>query len=111
MGNIGAAEIRSFSAIGDTINLAARLQTYAAEGSVVIGASTYALIREEVIVRPLGAPLLKGKTQPVEVYELLGLRDGAGADRAAGEGRYAATGAISIDATIETDEFVADSPR
>lgn len=111
VGNIGAAEIRSFSAIGDTINLAARLQTYAAEGSVVIGASTYALIREEVIVRPLGAPLLKGKTQPVEVYELLGLRDGAGADRAAGEGRYAATGAISIDATIETDEFVADSPR
>jgi adenylate cyclase len=31
VGNIGAAEIRNFSAIGDTINLAARLQTYAAE--------------------------------------------------------------------------------
>jgi len=77
VGNIGAAEIRSFSAIGDTINLAARLQTYAAEGSVVIGASTYDLIRELAIVRPLGAPHLKGKTQPVEVYELLGLRNGA----------------------------------
>ncbi|HZC32820.1 MAG TPA: hypothetical protein VE640_06000, partial [Candidatus Bathyarchaeia archaeon] len=56
----------------------ARLQTFAAEGSVVIGASTYSLIRELAIVRPLGRPHLKGKTQPVDVYELLGLRNGAG---------------------------------
>jgi len=75
VGNIGAAEIRNFSAIGDTTNLAARLQTYAAEGSVVIGASTYELIREQAIVRPLGSPELKGKSQAVEVYELVGLRD------------------------------------
>ena len=75
VGNIGAAETRNFSAIGDTTNLAARLQTYAAEGTVVIGASTYALIRERAVVRPLGSPRLKGKSQPVEVYALLGLRD------------------------------------
>jgi len=87
VGNIGAAEIRSFSAIGDTINLAARLQTYAAEGSVVIGASTYYLIRDDAIVRPLGTPALKGKMQPVEVYELLGLRDGAGSGAARFTGR------------------------
>jgi class 3 adenylate cyclase len=85
VGNIGAAEIRSYSAIGDTINLAARLQTYAAEGSVVIGASTCDLIREQAIVRPLGSPQLKGKSQPVEVYELLGLRKGAGSASAEGE--------------------------
>jgi class 3 adenylate cyclase len=76
VGNIGAAEVRNFSAIGDTTNLAARLQTYAPQGSVVISASTYALIREDSIVRPLGVPELKGKSEPVEVYELLGLRDG-----------------------------------
>jgi len=78
VGNIGAAEIRNFSALGDTTNLAARLQTYAAEGSVVIGAGTYDLIREQAIVRPLGTPQLKGKSMPVEVYELLGLRNGVG---------------------------------
>jgi class 3 adenylate cyclase len=33
VGNIGAEEMRNFSAIGDTANLAARLQTYAAEGT------------------------------------------------------------------------------
>jgi len=78
VGNIGAAEIRNFSALGDTTNLAARLQTYAAEGSVVIGAGTYELIREQAVVRPLGSPQLKGKSKPVEVYELLGLADGPG---------------------------------
>ncbi|MGZ4166716.1 MAG: adenylate/guanylate cyclase domain-containing protein [Solirubrobacteraceae bacterium] len=78
VGNVGAAEIRTFSAIGDTTNLAARLQTYAAEGTVVIGASTYDLIRAQAIVRPLGSPELKGRSQTVQVYELLGLRAGVG---------------------------------
>jgi class 3 adenylate cyclase len=78
VGNIGAAEIRNFSAIGDTTNLAARLQTFAPEGSVVIGASTYERIREHAVVRALGSPELKGKSLAVEVYELLSLRDGAG---------------------------------
>jgi class 3 adenylate cyclase len=44
------------------------------EGSVVIGASTYDLIRDHVVVRELGSPALKGKSRAVEVYELLGLR-------------------------------------
>lgn len=76
VGNIGAAEIRTFSAIGDTTNLAARLQTYAPQGSVVISASTHDLIRDRAIVRALGAPELKGKSLTVEVFELVGLRDG-----------------------------------
>ena len=74
VGNIGAAEIRNFLAIGDTTNLAARLQSYAPEGSVVIGASTHDLISEFAVVRALGSPALKGKSQAVEVYELIGLR-------------------------------------
>jgi class 3 adenylate cyclase len=79
VGNIGAADIRNFLAIGDTTNLAARLQTYAPEGSVVIGAQTYELIRDIAEVRSLGTPALKGKSEAVEVYELLGLRDDLGA--------------------------------
>jgi len=85
VGNIGAAEIRNYSAIGDTTNLAARLQTWAAEGSVVISASTYNLIKEWAIVRPLGSPELKGKSIPVEVYQLVGLRETVVPDVAADE--------------------------
>lgn len=75
VGNIGAAQMRNYSAIGDTTNLAARLQTWAPEGSVVMGAGTYQLVREHVIVRPMGSPELKGKSVAVEVYELVGLRE------------------------------------
>jgi class 3 adenylate cyclase len=78
VGNIGAAQIRNFLAIGDTTNLAARLQTYAAEGSVVISASTLERIGDRAVVRSLGAPALKGKRLPVEVYELLGLGEPEG---------------------------------
>jgi len=74
VGNIGTAEVRNFSALGDTTNLAARLQTYAPVGSVVIGARTYELIRDVADVRSLGTPELKGKSEAVEVYELVGLR-------------------------------------
>ena len=74
VGNIGAARMHTFSAVGDTINLAARLQTYATEGTVVIGARTYEHIRAEAVVRSLGVPSLKGKSDPVEVYELIRLR-------------------------------------
>jgi class 3 adenylate cyclase len=52
---------------------------------VVIGVSTYDLIRDQAVVRPLGSPRLKGKSEPVEVFELLGLRDGAGSASAVGE--------------------------
>jgi len=74
VGNIGAPQMRNFLAIGDTTNLAARLQTFAPEGSVVIGESTYALIRDHAVVRELGSPALKGKSRPVAVYELLEVR-------------------------------------
>jgi class 3 adenylate cyclase len=81
VGNIGAAQIRNFLAIGDTTNLAARLQTYAPVGSVVISANTYEQIRGQAVVRRLGIPELKGKSQAVEVYQLVDLRPTAGADR------------------------------
>ena len=76
VGNVGSAELRSFTAIGDTTNLAARLQTYAAPGSVVLGERTRQLLGDVADVIPLGTPQLKGKAFPVKVYELRGLREG-----------------------------------
>jgi adenylate cyclase len=73
VGNIGAQEQRSFAVIGDTSNLAARLQTLAEPGQVVIGPGTYAAIRDRADVEPLGAVELKGKREPVEAYLLRGI--------------------------------------
>jgi len=74
VGNIGSAELHNFLAIGDTTNLAARLQSFAPAGSVVMGQQTYDLVHDSVEVRQLGTPDLKGKSIPTEVYELIGLR-------------------------------------
>jgi class 3 adenylate cyclase len=74
VGNIGSPEIRNFTAIGDTTNLAARLETAARPGQVVIGEATYRQIREVAAVEPLGSLTVKGKREPVRAYSLTGLR-------------------------------------
>ena len=70
VGNVGSEEFRNFVAHGDTVNLAARLQTGAQAGQVVISSSTYALIRDLARVRPLGRFSVKGKSEEVEAFVL-----------------------------------------
>jgi adenylate cyclase len=72
IGNVGALEQRSFTAIGDTTNLAARLQGEAEPGQVVIGATTAAELTG-AILEPLGALDLKGKSEPVQAFRLVRL--------------------------------------
>ena len=73
VGNVGSAEMHNFLAIGDATNVAARLQSFAPPGSVVVGQKTYDLVRGCVDARPLGTPDLKGKSVPTEVFELIGI--------------------------------------
>lgn len=73
VGNVGSAEQRSFTAIGDTTNLAARLQAEADPGQVVIGSATLSALGDGALVRPLGGLDLKGKSEPVEAFVLLQL--------------------------------------
>jgi class 3 adenylate cyclase len=70
IGNVGSAERRSFTAIGDTTNLAARLQAQAQAGQVVIGAATLAAVGTAAHVTALGPLELKGKAEPVEAFVL-----------------------------------------
>jgi class 3 adenylate cyclase len=70
VGNIGSEELRNYVAHGDAVNLAARLQTGAIAGQVVISAPTYALIRDLATVRSLGRFSVKGKSEEVEAFVL-----------------------------------------
>jgi adenylate cyclase len=72
IGNVGALEQRSFTAIGDTTNLAARLQAEAEPGKVVIGATTAGEL-PGAILEPLGPLELKGKSEPVQAFRLVRL--------------------------------------
>lgn len=70
LGNVGAGPQRSFTAIGDTTNVAARLQTSARPGRILIGATTYEAVRAVVPTRPIGELELKGKPEPVPAFEV-----------------------------------------
>jgi class 3 adenylate cyclase/tetratricopeptide (TPR) repeat protein len=56
---------------GDAVNVAARLEQAASAGEVLIGAETRLLVRDAVVVEPVEALVLKGKSQPVDAYRLL----------------------------------------
>jgi predicted ATPase/class 3 adenylate cyclase len=58
-------------ATGDTVNVAARLEQAAPAGEVMIGESTYRLVRDAVEVVPVELLELKGKLEPVPAYRLL----------------------------------------
>ncbi len=67
-----------YTVIGDTVNTAARLADAAAIGTVYAGARTSAATRHVASWRQLRPLRLKGKREPVEAYELLGLLDAPG---------------------------------
>lgn len=76
IGNIGSDEFRNFTAIGDTVNLAARLEQEVAEaGQVVIGPTTQKAIEHLAIARPLDPIEVKGKRDPVACWVLEGLKE------------------------------------
>lgn len=63
-------------ATGDTVNVAARLEQAAPESEVLIGESTYRLVRDVVEVDPVAPLDLKGKSEPVPAYRLLAAAEG-----------------------------------
>ena len=71
VGNIGSEEFRNFTAIGDTTNVAQRLQAAAEPGQVVIGPATAAALGAEAAVTPLPPVMVKGREQPVQSYLLV----------------------------------------
>jgi class 3 adenylate cyclase/tetratricopeptide (TPR) repeat protein len=62
-------------ATGDAVNVAARLQQSAAAGEILMGESTYRLVRDAVAVEQLHGLNLKGKTQGTRVYRVIGADD------------------------------------
>src|SRR5262249_14776873 len=76
IGEIGSREKREILALGETPNLAARVQGVAEPDTVVMSASTYRLIEGLLDCRDLGAQSLKGVTTPVQVYQVVGEGNG-----------------------------------
>ena len=72
-GNIGSSKRMEFTAIGDGVNLGSRLEGASKQYGcdIIISENTYRPCADEVIVRELDRTRVKGKTQPVSMYELV----------------------------------------
>lgn len=65
---------RQANVVGETPNLAARIQAMAPTGTVVISADTLGIVRNRVDVEPLGAHPVKGIKRPVELFRVVSMR-------------------------------------
>lgn len=75
VGSIGDDLRMDYTAVGDTTNLASRMESMARPGSVILSRHTYRLVRDYFEVINLGNIEVKGKSEHQEIFELLGTGD------------------------------------
>jgi adenylate cyclase len=75
MGLVGTQQRIDYTAIGDSVNTAKRIQENAGGGQILISSEAYAQVLDQVDARQVKPIIAKGKRQPVEVYEIIGLKE------------------------------------
>lgn len=71
VGNIGSQQIMNFTAVGDTVNVAARLQGISRGGQILISETTHNLLDGQVNAQLVGSRNVKGRSEPVMIYEVM----------------------------------------
>jgi class 3 adenylate cyclase len=74
LGLIGTEKRLEYTAISDSVNTAKRLQENSARNQIVISKEAYERVKDEVKVKPIVPMAVKGKTTPLEVFEVVGLK-------------------------------------
>jgi adenylate cyclase len=73
VGNIGSKErIQNYTAIGDTVNVASRIQSAATDNDIFLHHSTFTRVRQAARVTKLPPLTVKNKTEPLDVWCLVG---------------------------------------
>ncbi len=74
-GMVGSSEKQEYTVMGDTVNLASRLEDASKVGQILVGPNTYKATKNSFQYKSLPPITLKGKDEPVSVYELLSVRE------------------------------------
>jgi adenylate cyclase len=75
VGNIGCEKRVDYTAIGDAMNLGARLCSLAEPNQIIISESTYQLVKDIVEVKVLAPVRVKGRVQPEQIYEVIEMKE------------------------------------
>lgn len=75
VGNIGCEFRMDYTAIGDTVNTAARLESRAGAGEIIISKAVYDVLKDRITAEEVGQMELKGKSKAVTVYRVLEIND------------------------------------